>query len=146
MKNNNICPECGGNLKLETIKDKNLSKYMGIKYQYKCEKCKEIFYDTNQVVSKSKSEKFNNKLFYEIVNKYKFSIKELSILFGRHEKVIQKIMNGEKSIDGFIEHNINDYFINNKINEFVEKYKEDIPNDYYYLILNKISLYNYTHM
>jgi transcriptional regulator with XRE-family HTH domain len=90
-------------------------------------------------LNKDKEEISKDKIF-EVREKYNLSQKEMSLILGRSISLVSKLENGERKLVGTLRDIYTDYFFQGKILDFVEKYKDDIPNEDYNNIVRKIKL------
>lgn len=126
----------------ETLNDQKISMYF-------CDNCGESFFDTDEFnelvkknmynLNKDKEEISKDKIF-EVREKYNLSQKEMSLILGRSISLVSKLENGERKLVGTLRDIYTDYFFQGKILDFVEKYKDDIPNEDYNNIVRKIKL------
>lgn len=124
----------------ETLNNQKLTMYF-------CNRCGESFFNIKEFDKLIKTnidnlikedEYISKEQILEIRNKYNLTKKEMSLILGRPVSYISQLENGEKILSGTIKDIYTYYFFQGKILEFVEKYKNDIPKDYYENIVSKV--------
>lgn len=145
------CPNCGKPMKtrkekltndyIKELDDKELTIYF-------CDCCDETFFDVDEFDElldkyRSSSHKDEEEIPYEKIlearTKYGLTQEEMSFILNKPVAYIQKIESGERKLRGLNKRIYTNYLFQGKILEFVEKYKDDIPENVYNSILEKIN-------